>query len=399
MAFRLHSTCSAMPRLAPRPSRAAPPPVSPAPPLSSACRDRRAPAATPGTAFSPLSSITGRSPVTLSRSCPGSMNICGGRRQRGRRPELQIKLPGLSNEMCSETMMLLFTNPAETCALVDAPRGDEDALCPEGDRLVAGRPCMVNALRGQSAPDPEPARFLFDEQQTQFRDLVGRLDQENGPDWFSIDLCDPAAFAQRVVRAEKLRTNFGYEGFKTRVPSVFFGVDRAVPGNDPTDVARAMASEQDSYGFLSGRLQDMFNEPHGPHDGRAFELIQFVQQSADSLPRPVIQPGECSTPFPRQGQFGDAAIGFQRASRDNLAALQALQRATEESGIETEGASQLGRRATTPLADLVYDASFLQGPGAVEQLRFDDAKLAGVEPAEAANRSHLRVGRNMRGGR
>jgi hypothetical protein len=38
-----------------------------------------------------------------------------------------------------------------------------------------------------------------------------------------------------------------------------------------------------------------------------------------------------------------------------------------------------------PFRDLVNDPRFLQRPGAVQKLRLDDAELAGVETAEAAN--------------
>src|SRR5215212_2408994 len=74
-----------MPRLAPRRSRAAPQRASRATRLSSACRDRRAPAAMAGTVSSPRSSITAPGPATSSKSCPGWTSICGAPRQRERR--------------------------------------------------------------------------------------------------------------------------------------------------------------------------------------------------------------------------------------------------------------------------------------------------------------------------
>ena len=54
-------------------------------PSSSACRDRRAPVATAGTASWPPSSITAPGPVISSRSCRGSTSTCGGRRRRALR--------------------------------------------------------------------------------------------------------------------------------------------------------------------------------------------------------------------------------------------------------------------------------------------------------------------------
>jgi hypothetical protein len=41
------------------------------------------------------------------------------------------------------------------------------------------------------------------------------------------------------------------------------------------------------------------------------------------------------------------------------------------------------------LRDLVDNPRFLQRPRAVQELGLDDAELAGIEPAEAANRRDL----------
>ncbi len=86
----------ATPRSAHRRSRAALPQASRARPSSSACRGRRAPVATAGTAFLPPSSITARGPAILSRSCRGSMSICDGRKQKAHRPECRPRLRQVS---------------------------------------------------------------------------------------------------------------------------------------------------------------------------------------------------------------------------------------------------------------------------------------------------------------
>jgi molybdenum cofactor biosynthesis protein B len=62
--------------------------------LSSACRDRPAPAATAGTAFWRTSSIIARGPAISSRSCRGSMSTCGGRRPRARRHRIYPSFRG-----------------------------------------------------------------------------------------------------------------------------------------------------------------------------------------------------------------------------------------------------------------------------------------------------------------
>src|SRR5664280_3811314 len=51
----------------------------------------------------------------------------------------------------------------------------------------------------------------------------------------------------------------------------------------------------------------------------------------------------------------------------------------QEARIIYEIADQLGGGAALPLRDFVNDPRFLQRPGAVQQLRLDDAQLAGVE--------------------
>jgi hypothetical protein len=96
--------------------------------------------------------------------------------------------------------------------------------------------------------------------------------------------------------------------------------------------------------------------------------------------------------FRGQGEFSRAAIGLRWFSRDDLASLQGLQGAAEESGIEPQRTDQIGRGAVRPLADFVNDPGFLQRPGTVQQLRFDDAELAGIEAVEGADRRDLVVG-------
>src|SRR6266404_3962433 len=205
-----------MPKSAPRQSRAAPPRVSRAPPLSSACRDRRAPAAMRGTGSSRRSLITGRGPATSSRSCRGSTSTCAARRPRAHRrstsfrarryasprndaQQLQFQLPGLAEEIDAKTMVLLLLDAAKSGALINSARGEEDALGPERDRCIAGLSCEMDALLGERAPDAKPSRLFLHQQQPQFRGLLRRLDQKHRADRLAADLGDPAVLTGRVV--------------------------------------------------------------------------------------------------------------------------------------------------------------------------------------------------------
>src|SRR5437016_13241231 len=181
-----------MPRSALQRCRAAPPPVSPAPPSSSACRDRPAPAAMLGTAFWQPNSITARGPAISSKSCRGWTSICGGRRRRARQPdpsfrdaplgagpesiltmvvmdsglalraprndkrESQRTLPGPADEIDAKAVVRLLFDAAETFGLIDAARRDKDALGPQRHFPVAFRARRADALLDERTADAEP---------------------------------------------------------------------------------------------------------------------------------------------------------------------------------------------------------------------------------------------------
>ena len=79
------------------------------------------------------------------------------------------------------------------------------------------------------------------------------------------------------------------------------------------------------------------------------------------------------------------------SARHDLPPLQRRQRSAEEAGVEAEAAHKIGRGAGGVLRDFVDDPRFLQGEGAVEQLRLDDAELLGIEPGKAADRGNLTI--------
>src|SRR5258705_10236238 len=96
-------------------------------------------------------------------------------------------------------MVLLFLDAAKSGALINSARSDKDALGPERDRCITGLSCEMDALLGERAPDAKPSRLFLQQQQAQFRDLVGRLDQKHRADRLAADLRDPAVLARRVV--------------------------------------------------------------------------------------------------------------------------------------------------------------------------------------------------------
>ena len=150
-----------------------------------------------------------------------------------------------------------------------------------------------------------------------------------------------------------------------------------------------MASQQQGGRLPRWRLQCLFDGGHGVDQGGARRGVETAEQRRDLVMRSVVEFGKRRATPRRQGEFGDAAVGLRGLARHDLAPLQRPQGAAEKSGVEAERADQVGGGMAVALRDLVDDPRFLQRPGTVQELRFDDAELAGIEPAEAANGGNL----------
>src|SRR5450631_1546622 len=266
MGFPLRFTCSATPRSARRRSRAAPPRGWRARRSSSACRDRRAPAATAGTAFLPPSSITARGPAILWRSCRAWTNICAARRRKGRRPKFrhsgarptgprqarpderapgisrfrvrrfasprndeekksQLPFPGLADQALPKTAVRLGGDLDETGILVDLAGGDQDALGPQRDFAIAAGLRESDAFGDQPFAQSTAATGRIDQQQPQLGDIVGVLDEKYRADRGAIEVGDPAAFPRRIERGEEFGRDLRHQALERGVEAVFAGIE------------------------------------------------------------------------------------------------------------------------------------------------------------------------------
>ncbi len=159
----------------------------------------------------------------------------------------------------------------------------------------------------------------------------------------------------------------------------------------PADVAGAVAAQEEARRLLRRRLQRLLDRRHRLHDRGALCGIETGEQPADLVARAALELGGGGAALGGQRQLVDAAVVFGWLARHDLAPLQALQGPAQEAGVEPEIAGQIGGGAGGAVRDLVDDARFLQREGTVQQLRLDDAELAGVEAAEAADRGDLAV--------
>ena len=82
--------------------------------------------------------------------------------------------------------MRLARDQREAGVLIDLARGDQDALGPQRDPLVALLARGADALLDQRAPDAKAARVLLHQQQPQLGDVVGGLHQEDRADRLAV---------------------------------------------------------------------------------------------------------------------------------------------------------------------------------------------------------------------
>src|SRR3954452_19899677 len=111
----------------------------------------------------------------------------------------EIPLPRFPNQILPEAVMRLGLHEVEACTLIDAPRGDQDALRPQRHLAVAPLACALDALLDQRAADTESPRFFSPLKQPKCGTLVGAFDQKNGAARLAIHFRNPAVLARGVI--------------------------------------------------------------------------------------------------------------------------------------------------------------------------------------------------------
>src|SRR4030095_9729437 len=80
-------------------------------------------------------------------------------------PASELQVPGLPDQVVAEAVMALLVHEAIARALVDAPRGHEDAIGPERNLPVARLAREALALGDEARADAEAARWRLHEQE------------------------------------------------------------------------------------------------------------------------------------------------------------------------------------------------------------------------------------------
>src|SRR5262249_48870605 len=139
--------------------------------------------------------------------------------------------------------MQLLAYQLKAGCLVDAASRDQYIVGPQLDFAVTGQAREGDAFVDEMAPDPEPARVRLDIEQAQFGDFLGVLNKHHRPDDVPLTFGDPAALPMNVVILDEGRGHACDQGLEGHVEAVFLGVERAVPMDDPADVAGTVRTE------------------------------------------------------------------------------------------------------------------------------------------------------------
>src|ERR1043165_29497 len=106
-------------------------------------------------------------------------------------------------------MMRLLADQLESGALIDAARGREDTLRPQGHRRIAGLLGEAQALVDPPLAKPEPARLRSDDEEAQRGERVGLAHHERRADRRAVELGDPTALARRIEFLDELGGDLG----------------------------------------------------------------------------------------------------------------------------------------------------------------------------------------------
>src|ERR1700748_1003783 len=118
--------------------------------------------------------------------------------------------------------MRRFADEPEARRLIDAARGRQDVVGPQGEAAVAEFACASDACLDQPAAEASPAGAWLDVEQTEFRDRgVVALHKENRADDCAPPFGDPAALARRIKFGDEGARDAAGQPFVSPIPAIF----------------------------------------------------------------------------------------------------------------------------------------------------------------------------------
>jgi hypothetical protein len=121
--------------------------------------------------------------------------------------------------------------------LVDAAGGDQLAVCPKSNFLVASSAGESHTLIDKPATEAKATSFKLDKQQPKLGRMVGLPDQHDESEDFTVPIGNPAALSLRIVMFDEVGHDFRDNRFKLLVVPVLLRVQLAVAVHDPSPIA------------------------------------------------------------------------------------------------------------------------------------------------------------------
>ena len=212
----------------------------------------------------------------------------------------------------AERMMRLFADEAEPRRLIDAARGDQDVVGPQGELAVAELSRASDAGGDQPAPDASAAGAWLDIEQPEFRDRgIVALHQENRAEDRAAALGDPGVLAGGIEFGDERPEDAAGEPLVSPIPAVFLGVEDRLAMDDPTDVANPQRPQIHLPGRRLAVPQRPADVAHRLDEAVAPAGVDRFEQGVDLRSRPGLGRGE--DPAARVGQQEQPMLAMVRA--------------------------------------------------------------------------------------
>src|SRR5271166_3062039 len=168
----------------------------------------------------------------------------------------------------------------ESRRLIDATRGDEHVVGPQGELTVAEFARPRDACADQRASDPERARL--DVEKPQLGDCrVVALHEENRAGDRSVKLGDPTVLARRVEFSDEISKNPAGQPLVGPVPSVFLVIENRLAMDDPADISRLEGTQPDARALSLAVLESCANVPHRFREPLSPTLVNGKEKRVD----------------------------------------------------------------------------------------------------------------------
>src|SRR5579862_7175452 len=306
-------------------------------------------------------------------------------------PAPKAQLPDLTDDIRPEAAAGFCPGAREAGALVEAACRAQILMRPQRDALVARSFCKAHALGDEARAESHAACGRLDQQQPQFRAGALAGNEKDAPQAPAVALCNPAALARRVELLDELRGDARHQRLEVLVPAELLCVKRAVPLDDPPQIAGAKAAQRELG--IRGYVPEGERLPQSAHrveDVLTIRAIERRQQPPHLLLAAPLEWGKHPLACGGELQMLAAAILARRRPLQQAARLKALENAAQVTTIETELAGELCGRDSRSVRDFVQHAHLGQRIGAVEEAAGEHAELAGVVAVEGADLRDLR---------